>query len=162
MNIQQTVIIAAGALIIAAALKPAGANARGTRAPADLDRPQSLQAVAGGGNTVSIEALTASLMSKQLPDFPGKEVVMMTVTYVPGHAGASHKHNAHGFIYVLEGSVVMGINGREPVTLAPGQTFYEGPNDIHTISRNASSTRIARFLVFLIKDKDAPIQLPVR
>jgi len=86
---------------------------------------------------------------------------MITVTYPPGRSGAVHRHNAHGFIYVLEGSIVMGVKGGEPVTLAPGQTFYEGPNDLHTIGRNASKMRPAKFLVFLIKDKDAPISVPV-
>lgn len=87
---------------------------------------------------------------------------MITVTYPPGRSGAVHRHNADAFVYVLEGSIVMGVNGGEPVTLTPGQTFYEGPNDIHTIGRNASKTKPAKCLVFLIKDKDAPISVPVR
>jgi len=101
-------------------------------------------------------------MSKPLPDLPGKEVVIMAVSYPPGHAGAVHRHNANGFIYVLEGSVVMGIRGNGPVTLGPGQTFYESPNDIQTIGRNPSKTTPAKVLVFPIKDKDAPISIPVK
>ena len=87
---------------------------------------------------------------------------MITVAYPPGRSGAVHRHNADGFIYVLEGSIIIGLNGSEPVTLATGQTFYEGPSDIHTISRNASKTRPAKFLVFLIKDKNAPVSVPVK
>jgi quercetin dioxygenase-like cupin family protein len=101
-------------------------------------------------------------MSKPLPDFPGKEVLMITVTYPPGGSDPVHKHNAHGFIYVLEGSIVMGVKDGKPVTLTSGQTFYEGPNDIHTVSRNASKTKPAKFLVFLLKDKDAPVVIPVK
>ena len=84
------------------------------------------------------------------------------VTYPPGHAGAVHRHNPNGLIHVLEGSVVMGVRGDEPVTLGPGQTFYESPNDIHPIGRNPSKTTPAKFLVFLTKDKDAPISIPVK
>jgi quercetin dioxygenase-like cupin family protein len=87
---------------------------------------------------------------------------MITVTYAPGASDPPYKHNAHGFIYVLQGSIVMGVKGGKPVTLTPGQTFYEGPNDIHTIGRNASKTKPAKFLVFLLKDKDAPVVIPVK
>ena len=86
----------------------------------------------------------ASLMSKDLPDFPGKEVLMITVEYPPGGADPVHRHDAHGFIYVLEGTVVMQVKGGKEVTLGPGQTFYEGPDDIHVVGRNASTTRPAR------------------
>jgi quercetin dioxygenase-like cupin family protein len=121
-----------------------------------------VQRVIECGNKASQEAEATPVISKPLPNFPGKEVVMITVTYPPGRSGAVHRHNAHGFIYVLEGSIVMGVKGGEPVTLVPGQTFYEGPNDIHTIGRNASKTTPAKFLVFLIKDQDAPISVPVK
>jgi quercetin dioxygenase-like cupin family protein len=103
-----------------------------------------------------------SLMSKDLPDFPGKEVLMFTVEYPPGGADPVHRHDAHGFIYVLEGSVVMQVRGGKEVTLGPGQTFYEGPDDIHVVGRNASSTRPAKFLVMLIKKKGAPVLVPVK
>ena len=92
------------------------------------------------------DPVVTPLMTKPLPEFPGKEVFMFTVEYPPGGFDPVHKHNAHGFIYVLEGSIVMGVNGGEPVTLTPGQTFYEGPTDIHTIGRNASQTKPAKFL----------------
>lgn len=87
---------------------------------------------------------------------------MLVVTLPPGYSGQVHRHNAETFAYVLEGSVEMAVNGGAPVTLGAGQTFYEGPNDIHTIGRNASKTRPAKFLAFLIKDKDAPISVPVK
>ena len=103
-----------------------------------------------------------SLMSKPLPDFPGKEMLMITVEYPPGGSDPIHKHNAHAFVYVLEGSIVMGVKGGEPVTLTPGQTFYEGPTDIHTIGRNASQTKPAKFVVVLLKDENAPVLIPVK
>jgi quercetin dioxygenase-like cupin family protein len=95
-------------------------------------------------------------MSKPLPDIPGKELLMITVEYPPGSSDPVHRHNAQALVYVLEGSIVMGVNGGEPVTLTAGQTFYEGPNDIHTVGRNASKTMPAKFCVVLLKDKDAP------
>ena len=107
------------------------------------------------------EAQVAPVMSKDLPDFPGKEVEMITVVYPPGSSDPIHRHNAHAFVYVLEGSVVMQLKGGKEVTLAPGQSFYEGPNDIHTVGRNASTTKPAKFIVVLIKDKGAPVVVPV-
>jgi quercetin dioxygenase-like cupin family protein len=106
-------------------------------------------------------AVTA-LMSKALEDYPGKEVLMLTVDFPPGAVDPLHRHDAHGFIYVLEGSIVMGVKGGREQTLGPGQTFYEGPNDVHTVGRNASKTRPARFVVFLLKDKGKPAVIPVR
>ena len=100
------------------------------------------------------------LMTQALADQPGKEAVLMTVEYPPGGGDPVHRHNAHGFIYVLEGSIVMGVRGGESVTLKPGQTFYEGPKDIHTVGRNASLTEPARFLVVLLKNKGEPIFIP--
>src|SRR5690348_4310492 len=108
------------------------------------------------------EAKVTSLMSKPLPDIPGKEVLMLTVEYPPGAHDPVHRHNAHALVYVLEGSIVMGVNGGMPVTLTAGQTFYEGPNDIHTVGRNASKTAPAKFLVFLLKDNNAPVLTPVK
>ena len=102
------------------------------------------------------------LMSKDLPDFPGKEVVMITVEFPPGGSDPLHRHNAHGFLYVLEGSVVMQVQGGQEATLTPGQTFYEGPDDVHTVGRNASTTRPAKILAILVKDKGAPILVPVQ
>jgi quercetin dioxygenase-like cupin family protein len=98
-----------------------------------------------------------TLMSKPLPDMPGKEGEMILVEYGPGASDPVHRHHAHAFVYVLEGSVVMQVQGGEEVTLTPGQTFYEGPDDIHVVGRNASSTRSAKFLVFLVKDEGAPL-----
>lgn len=107
-------------------------------------------------------AQVTPLMTKPLADYPGKEGVVITVDYPPGGESAVHRHNAHAFVYVLEGSIVMGVRGGEPVTLTPGQTFYESPSDIHTISRNASRTEPAKFLVVLVKNSGAPISTPVR
>ena len=86
---------------------------------------------------------------------------MLTVDYPPGAVDPVHRHDAHSFIYVLEGSIVMGVQGGKPVTLTPGQTFYEGPNDVHTVGRNASLTQPAKFLVFLLKNSDQPVLTPV-
>jgi quercetin dioxygenase-like cupin family protein len=106
------------------------------------------------------EAKVTPLFSKDLADFPGKEGLMITVEYPPGSTDPIHRHNAHGFIYVLEGSIVMQVRGGKEVTLTPGQTFYEGPNDVHVVGRNASQTKPAKFVVFFVKDKGAPIVVP--
>ncbi len=106
-------------------------------------------------------AVTA-LMNKALEDFPGKEVLMITVDFPPGAVDPLHRHDAHGFIYVLEGSIVMGVKGGKEQMLTPGQTFYEGPKDLHTVGRNASKTKPAKFLVFLLKDKNKPAVIPVK
>ena len=106
-------------------------------------------------------ASVTPLTSKDLPDFPGKEVLMITVEYPPGSSDPIHRHNAHAFVYVLEGSIIMQVKGGKEVTLTQGQTFYEGPDDVHVVGRNASSTKPAKFVVFLIKDKGAPVLVPV-
>ena len=111
---------------------------------------------------IAQDAKVTSLMSKPLSDIPGKELLMIMVEYPPGSSDPVHRHNAQALVYVLEGSIVMGVNGEKPVTLTAGQTFYEGPNDIHTVGRNASKTMPAKFLVFLLKDKDAPVLIPVK
>ena len=111
---------------------------------------------------IAQEAKVDSLMVKPLPDYPGKDVQVIAVEYPPGSHDPIHRHNAHGFVYVLEGTIVMAVNGGQPVTLTAGQMFYEGPNDVHTVGRNASDTVPARLLVFLLKDKDAPILIPVK
>ena len=106
------------------------------------------------------EAKVTPLFSKDLPDVPGKEGVMITVEYPPGSSDPIHRHNAHAFVYVLEGSIVMQLRGGKEMTLAPGQTFYEGPSDVHVVGRNASQTKPAKFVVFLVKDKGAPVLVP--
>ncbi len=108
------------------------------------------------------QAKVTPLMSKNLTGFPGKEGLMITVDYPPGASDPVHRHNAHAFVYVLEGSIVMQVKGGKETTLMPGQTFYEGPDDIHTVGRNASKTKPAKFLVFLVKDKDVPVLIPVK
>jgi quercetin dioxygenase-like cupin family protein len=106
------------------------------------------------------EAKVTSLMSKDLPEAPDREVLMITVEHAPGGSSPVHRHNAQAFVYVLEGSVVMQLKGGPPVTLTPGQSFYEGPDDVHLVDRNASTTRPAKFLVILIKKKGAPALVP--
>jgi quercetin dioxygenase-like cupin family protein len=102
-----------------------------------------------------------TLFSRDLSDMPGKEGEMLIVEYPPGGADPVHRHDAHAFVYVLEGSVIMQLKGSDPVTLHPGQTFYEGPDDIHVVGRNASKTEPAKFLVVFVKNKGAPILTPV-
>jgi quercetin dioxygenase-like cupin family protein len=106
------------------------------------------------------EAEVTPLLSKDLTDFIGKEGLMITVEYPPGSSDPIHRHNAHAFVYVLEGSIVMQVRGGKEVTLTPGQTFYEGPSDVHVVGRNASQTKPAKFVVFLVKDKGAPVLVP--
>ena len=108
------------------------------------------------------DAQVTPLMSKDLPEFPGKEGQMITVVYPPGASDPIHRHNAHSFVYVLEGTVVMQLKGGKETTLTPGQAFYEGPNDIHVVGRNASTTKPAKLLVILVKNKDAPVLIPVK
>lgn len=107
-------------------------------------------------------AQVSELMTKALKDYPGKEGKMILVTYPPGSVDPVHRHYADAFVYVLKGSIVMGLNGGKEVTLGPGQTFYEGPDDVHTVGRNASRTKPARFVVFLLKDQNKPVLVPVR
>ena len=108
------------------------------------------------------EAVVTPLVAKDLPEFQGKEGVMILVEYPPGASDPIHRHNAHAFVYVLEGSIVMRLRDAEEVRLSPGQTYYEGPDDVHIVGRNASDTRPARFVVFLVKNQGAPILEPVK
>jgi len=106
------------------------------------------------------EAKVTPLLSKDLTDLSGKEGLMITVEYPPGSSDPIHRHNAHAFVYVLEGSIVMQVRGGKEMTLTPGQTFYEGPSDVHVVGRNASQTKPAKFVVFLVKEKGAPVLVP--
>jgi len=121
--------------------------------------PGTLMAQEPAGSKAPQAAVT-SLTSKDLPEFPGKEVLMITVDYPPGSVDPIHRHNAHAFVYVLEGSIIMQVKGGKEVTLTPGQTFYEGPDDVHVVGKNASSSKPAKFVVFFIKDKGAPVLVP--
>jgi len=112
------------------------------------------------GTATAQEAKVTSLMSKDLPESPGKEMLMIIVEHAPGGSNPAHRHNAHAMVYVLEGSVIMQLKGGKQVTLKPGQSFYEGPGDIHVVDRNASKTKPAKFLVVLIKEKGAPALVP--
>jgi quercetin dioxygenase-like cupin family protein len=114
------------------------------------------------GGLFAQDAQVTPLMSKDLPEYPGKEAVMITVVYPPGASDPIHRHNAHAFVYVLEGAVVMQLKGGKEITLTPGQTFYEGPNDIHVIGRNPSTRKPAKFVVVLLKNKGAPALVPVK
>ena len=114
------------------------------------------------GIAAAQEPKVTPLMSKDLPESPGREALMITVEHAPGGSSAIHRHNAHAFVYVLEGSVIMQLKGGQQVTLTAGQTFYEGPDDVHLVDRNASATQPAKFLVVLIKDKGAPALVPAQ
>jgi quercetin dioxygenase-like cupin family protein len=106
------------------------------------------------------EAKVTDLLSKDLPNLPGKEGLMITVDYPPGSSDPVHRHNANAFVYVLEGTIVMQVRGGKETTVTAGQTFYEGPDDVHVVGRNASKTKPAKFVVFLVKDKGAPVVVP--
>jgi len=123
--------------------------------------PGALMAQQPATTSQAPQASVTPLTSKDLPEFPGKEVLMITVEYPPGSVDPIHRHNAHAFIYVLEGSIIMQVKGGKEVTLTPGQTFYEGPDDIHVVGKNASKTKPAKFVVFFIKEKGAPALVPV-
>jgi len=112
------------------------------------------------GTLLAQQAKVTEVFSKDLPDLPGKEGLMITVEYPPGSSDPIHRHNAHAFVYVLEGTIVMQVKGGRQVTLKPGDTFYEGPNDVHVVGKNASQTEPAKFVVFLVKEKGAPVLVP--
>jgi quercetin dioxygenase-like cupin family protein len=106
------------------------------------------------------QPVVVPVMRKDLPDVPGKEMLILTVEYPPGAVESIHRHDAYAFVYVLEGSIVEQVRGGKEVTLTPGQTFYEGPNDVHTVGRNASTTKPAKFVVVLLKKKGVDAVLP--
>lgn len=114
------------------------------------------------GTVMGQQGKVTELLSKDLTDLPKKEGLMVTVEYAPGGSDPIHRHNAHVFVYVLEGSVVMQLKGGKEITLTPGQTFYEGPDDVHVVTRNASKTKPAKFVVFFVKDKAAPVLVPAK
>jgi quercetin dioxygenase-like cupin family protein len=115
----------------------------------------------GDAQDASRAGKVVPLTTRDLSGLAGKEATMLTVEYPPGGSTPPHRHDAHVFVYVLEGSVVMQVDGRDPVTLKPGQTFYEGPQDVHRTSANASATEAAKFLVFIVKDKGKAATQPV-
>ncbi|PRG94741.1 cupin [Burkholderia multivorans] len=119
-----------------------------------------LGGVMAAGAQAAPSAIVARLMTKPLDDYPGKEAEMVSVEYPPGAVDPVHRHYAHAFVYVVEGSIVMQVKGGQSVTLKPGQTFYEAPGDLHTVGRNASLTQPAKFIVLLLKDKGAPVLVP--
>jgi quercetin dioxygenase-like cupin family protein len=119
-----------------------------------------LGGVMAAGAQAAPSAIVAPLMTKPLDDYPGKEAEMISVEYPPGAVDPVHRHYAHAFVYVVEGSIVMQVKGGQSVTLKPGQTFYEAPGDVHTVGRNASLTQSAKFIVLLLKDKGAPVLVP--
>ncbi len=102
-----------------------------------------------------------ALLQRDASSTPGKEILVLTVEYQPGGQSLPHRHNAEVVVYVLEGTVRMQVEGGPMVTLGPGETFYEGPGDVHTVSANASPTAPARILVFMLKDKAAPVTTAV-
>ena len=112
------------------------------------------------GAYVANEPKVTQVLSKDFTDIPGKEGVMLTVEYPPGGSDPIHRHNAQAFVYVLEGSIVMQVRGGKETILTPGQSFYEGPDDVHVVGRNASQTKPAKFVVFMVKDKGAPVLTP--
>jgi len=114
------------------------------------------------GTLMAQEAKVTQLLSKDLTNLPGKEGLMIEVEYPPGSSDPIHRHNAHGFIYVLEGSIVMQVRGGKEMTLTAGQTFYEGPDDVHVVGRNASKTKPAKFVVFFVKERGAPVLVPAK
>jgi len=115
-----------------------------------------------GGTLMAQDAKVTPLMRRDLAGIAGKEGVVLTVEYASGASSASHRHNANTFVYVLEGTVVMQVKGGKEVRLGPGQTFYESPTDVHTVSKNGSSTKPAKILVFFVKNAGAPATVPAQ
>jgi len=148
-------LVEAGHCRIGITAAAVGGNAMESTAP-------STPSLSHGGDTHAQEATVRSLMSKDLAGDPGRELSMITIEYPPGNVDPVHTHHAQALVYVLEGTIVMQVRGGTAVTLGPGQTFYEGPDDVHIVGRNASQTAPAKFLVFLVKDKGAPVLTPVK
>ena len=123
--------------------------------------PFAFAAFATVAHAAPPEPVFTPLCNTAGPDARGKDVMLRTFESGPGAGDPVHRHDAHGFVYVLEGSIVMGVEGGKEKTLHAGETFYEGPRDVHTVGRNASKTKPARFVVFLLKDKDKPALIPV-
>jgi quercetin dioxygenase-like cupin family protein len=108
------------------------------------------------------QAVVTPLMLKDLTELPGREMLMISVVYPPGAVEHIHRHDAYAYVYVLEGTIIEGVRGGKEVTLTPGQTFYEGPDDVHTVGRNASKTKPAKFVVVLVKKKGVDAVLPAQ
>ena len=106
------------------------------------------------------QPVVAPIMQKDLADPPGKEMLMLSVEYPPGAVETIHRHDAYAFIYVLEGTIIEQVRGGKEVTLTPGQTFYEGPDDVHVVGRNASTTKPAKFIVVMVKKQGVDAVLP--
>ena len=136
-SLRETALVATGLLLVACAI--------GFAAPSKAGEHKGVTEV----------------MTQDLPEYPGKEATMLVVEYPPGGEDPLHRHDAHAFLYVLEGTIVMGLQGGKEVTLHAGETFHEGPNDIHTVGRNASKTEPAKFVVVLLKDKGKPVLTPL-
>jgi quercetin dioxygenase-like cupin family protein len=115
-----------------------------------------------GGTLAAQDVTVRSLVSRDLAGVPGRELSLITVEYPPGGSDPVHTHDAQAVVYVLEGSIVMQVKGGDPVTLNPGETFYEAPDDVHIVGRNVSRSAPARFLVFLVKNKNKPVLTPVQ
>lgn len=120
----------------------------------------SVAAMAQEPAATAPKPIATPVMTQPLPEFPGKEVLLLSVEFPPGAVDPVHRHDAEAFVYVLEGNVIMGVAGGSEVTLGPGDTFHERPEDLHTVGRNASSQKPARFLAFLIKDAGKPAVIP--
>lgn len=102
----------------------------------------------------------ALLQQRALPDAPGKTGIMATVHYAPGEASIPHEHPGSVFAYVLEGEVVSQMEGGAPVTYKAAQSWYESPHAGHLVSRNASKTRPATVLVFLLANEGEALLKP--
>lgn len=118
--------------------------------------------LAGGVAQSSSDTQVNELFVKPLADFPGKEALVLRVSYPPGGKDEIHRHDAHAFVYVLEGTIRMQLKGQPEKTLKAGEVYYEGPTDIHIVGRNASDTEPAKFVVVLIKNQGAPVLTPVK
>jgi quercetin dioxygenase-like cupin family protein len=115
-----------------------------------------------GGDRGASDVQVVPLAVRPFPEISGKEGAMLTVELAPGASSLPHRHRAHTFVYMLEGSIAMQVEGGPVVTLTAGQTFYESPNDIHAVSKNMSATERAKFVVFFVKDAGQPFVLPVQ
>jgi quercetin dioxygenase-like cupin family protein len=150
-----------GNLVTTGYVLSAGVSSKIAPAPPAQKQAEAPAVKAASPGKIPPSGAVNELMARDLIGADGKEIRMLTVEYIGGGESLPHRHNAQVFVYVLNGSVRMQVQGSAPVTLGPGETFYEAPEDTHTVSANASQTKPARILVFIVKDKKTPVSSPV-
>ncbi|RRW52142.1 cupin domain-containing protein [Pseudomonas moraviensis] len=101
------------------------------------------------------------LQEQLLKNAPGKKAMMIEVDYQPGQSSIAHKHEGTAMAYVLDGEVISQIKGEKALTYKKGQFWYEPAGSEHLVSKNASSTKPAKLLVFMVLAPDEQVLIPL-